>query len=142
MKIRSNAYFAILVRSKIKRYVASPRRRSDAATRRFWRVKLIARETESLRHINCVHLQKAADTGRIGSGTKGVVTLIGKQETYSNLTFAYQIIKFWHAYIDSSFERVFFNPRSIEDQDIASLRHRAVAAHEVDRARDEAVSPY
>jgi len=50
------------------------------------------------------------------------VTLIGKQETYYNLTSAYQIMKLWHAYIDSSFERVFFNTRSIEDQDPSRRR--------------------
>jgi len=48
--------------------------------RHSWRVKLTARETKPLRHINCVHLQKAADTVRIGSGTSGVAThLSGKR---------------------------------------------------------------
>jgi len=49
------------------------------------------------------------------------VTLIGKQETYTNSTFDYQIIKIWHAYFGSYFERVFFNTRS-------KIKTRRVAA--------------
>jgi len=71
---------------------------------------------------------------------KGVVTLIGKQETYSNLISAYQIIKLWHTYFDSSFERVFFNTRSIKDRDVTAPSR--LLTREVDRARNEAASPY
>jgi len=56
---------------------------------------------------------------------KGFVILISKQETYSNLTSVYQIIKLWYAYIDSLFERIFFNTQSIENQDV--LRRRTAA---------------
>jgi len=122
--VRSNAYFSILVRSKIKTcsVAVSPLRYVTASPRRFWRVKLTAQKIRNRFAILIAftsHLQNAADVGRISSGTSGVVTrLIGKQQTYTNFRFDYRIIKFRHAYIDSSFERVFFNIRSIEDQEV------------------------
>jgi len=93
------------------RHVASLLRHCAAAS-------LLAREVSRARRSFVIliafisYLHSTADAGRIGSGMSGVVTLIGKRESYTNLTFDHQIIKIWHAHVDSSFGRVFFDTRS------------------------------